>query len=93
MGGILIDREYSSFFIDLLLFVVSSVVIMVFLNNVYRAFCHLWMALASTSLLPAIYFIKIRLKVLNFQCDALNLCLDLLLYLGVPLVMSLISLL
>lgn len=27
MGGILIDREYSSFFIDLLLFVVSSVVI------------------------------------------------------------------
>lgn len=93
MGGILIDREYSSFFIDILLFVVSSVVIMVFLNNVYRAFCHLWMALASTSLLPAIYFIKIRLKVFNFQCDALNLCLDLLLYLGVPLVMSLISLL
>lgn len=66
---------------------------MISFDKVYRVFCHFCLAFASTSLLPAIYFIRIRLKVFNFQCNALNLCLDLLLYLGVPLVMSLISLL
>ena len=50
------------------------------------------MALASTSLLPAIYFIKIRFKVFSFACDTINTCMDLLLFLGTPLVMSLISL-
>lgn len=66
---------------------------MTFISKLYRGLCHLWMALASTALLPVIYFIKIRLEVFNFQSDVLNRCLDLLLLLGIPLLMSLFSLL
>lgn len=58
----------------------------------YRLLCHLWLALASTALLPTIYLIKIGVKVFDFPCKVLNMCLDLLLFLGIPVVMSLISL-
>lgn len=62
------------------------------ITKFYRGSCHFFMALASTSLLPAIYFIKIRLKVFSTPCDSLNGCLDLLLFLGIPLLLSLFSL-
>ena len=58
----------------------------------YRLLCHFLMALASTSLLPAIYLIKIGCKVFNTGYLALNKILDLVLFLGVPTILSLCSL-
>lgn len=61
--------------------------------KVYRTICHFILALASTSLLPAVYFIKSGVKVCHTPCEGINFALDLLLYLGVPVVLSILSLL
>ena len=50
------------------------------------------MALASTSLLPAIYFIKSEVEIFHLRCKGLGVVLDLLLLLGVPVVLSILSL-
>ena len=61
-------------------------------ERIYRGVCYFIMALASTSLLPAIYFIKSGYKVWNTPCSNLNLLLDLLIYIGIPVLVSLLSL-
>lgn len=63
-----------------------------FLEKLYRAICHFIMALASTSLLPAIYFIKSDSKVFHTPLPCLNIILDMVVYIGVPVLMSLVSL-
>ena len=65
---------------------------MTVLEKTYRFIWHFFMALSSTALLPAIYFIKIGCRVWHFRSDTLSLIFDILLYLGIPLIMSLISL-
>lgn len=62
------------------------------MERIYRAICHFIMALASTSLLPAIYFIKSGVVVFNTQCQCVNTVLDLVILLGVPVVLSVFSL-
>ena len=51
------------------------------------------MALASTSLLPTIYFIKSEVEIFYTQCKWVNIVLDLVLLLGVPMALSVLSLL
>ena len=63
------------------------------IEKTYRYFFHFYMALAATSLLPAIYFIKVGANICHTQYGALNKCLDLLCYLGIPVIMSLLALL
>ncbi len=65
---------------------------MSFMEKFYRDSCHFFMALASTSLLPAIYFVKIGYEVFQTNSVTVNRCLDLMLFLGVPVIMSLCSL-
>lgn len=62
------------------------------MERIYRTICHFIMALASTSLLPAIYFIKSGVKVLHTPCQCINMVLDIVLFLGVPIVLSVLSL-
>jgi len=62
-------------------------------ENIYRTGMHFFMALASTSLLPAIYFIKSGFKLWILDCECLGKTLDIALYIGIPLIMSLFSLL
>lgn len=66
---------------------------MKFIEKAYRFLCHFYMALASTSLLPAIYFIKIGARIFHTQNEGVNICLDLLVFLGIPVIMSLLALL
>lgn len=63
------------------------------IERIYRGVCYFIMALASTSLLPAIYFIKSNCKVWNTPYPNLNLLLELLMYIGIPVLMSFLSLL
>ena len=62
------------------------------MEKTYRTICHFIMALASTSLLPVIYFIKSEVKVFHTRCNCVNVMLDLLLLLGIPVVLSVLSL-
>jgi len=66
---------------------------MSFVEKFYRVSCHFFMALASTSLLPAIYFIKIGCEVFQTKIGTINKLLDLLMFLGVPVFLSWCSLL
>lgn len=66
---------------------------MKFIEKSYRYLCHFYMALAATSLLPAIYFIKIGASICHTQNDIVNICLDLLVILGITVIMSLLALL
>ena len=63
------------------------------MERIYRSICHFIMALASTSLLPAIYFIKSEVEMFHTQCKCINTVLDLMLLLGIPVVLSVFSLL
>lgn len=63
------------------------------IEKIYRAIFHFFMALASTSLLPAVYFIKSHCEVFHTASPCLNLFLDLSVYLGVPVLFSILSLL
>ena len=62
-------------------------------EKIYRGVMHFFMALASTSLLPSIYLIKIRCQIWHTTYGWLNVILDLLIYLGVPTLMSFLTLL
>lgn len=61
-------------------------------EKLYRGGMHFFMALASTSLLPAIYFIKSGYVLWSLDCEWLAKTLDIASYIGVPVIMSLISL-
>lgn len=63
------------------------------MENIYRSICHFIMAFASTSLLPVIYFIKSGIEVFHTECQCLNTVIDLVLLLGIPIVLSVVSLL
>lgn len=65
---------------------------MTIVEKIYRGFCHFLLALSSTSLLPAIYFIKSGCHVFRTQFILINLVLDILLFLGLPVLMSLLAL-
>ena len=54
---------------------------------------HFFMALAATSLLPAVYFIKTSTHLWQSGSQGLNVVLDLLVFLGLPLLLSFLSLL
>lgn len=58
----------------------------------YRGAFYFLMALASTSLLPAIYLLKSRYVLWNTKYSCINKPLDVITYLGVPLVMSIVAL-
>lgn len=68
-------------------------IIMTLFEKIYRVSCHFLMAMASTSLLPAIYFIKTGCRLFQTRFATINRILDLMLFLGVPVIMSLLSLL
>lgn len=61
-------------------------------EKIYRGGMHFFMALTSTSLLPAIYFIKSGCELWNLDCEWLGKLLDIVTYIGVPVLMSFISL-
>lgn len=63
-----------------------------FLEKLYRYLCHFNMALAATSLLPAIYFVKVGVSIFHTKCEILNTCFDLTAILGVPIIMSFFAL-
>lgn len=54
---------------------------------------HFFMALAATSLLPAVYFIKTSTHLWQSGSQGLNVVLDLFVFLGLPLLLSFLSLL
>lgn len=62
------------------------------MEKLYRAVCHFIIALASTSLLPAIYFIKSGVEFFHTQCQCFNIVLDLLVFLGFPVLLSMLTL-
>lgn len=62
------------------------------MEKAYRVVCHFIIALASTSLLPAIYFIKSEVKLFHTRCECINMVLDLAALLGVPIALSVLSL-
>ena len=62
------------------------------MERIYRNICYYIIALASTSLLPSIYLIKSGYELVHVESDVVNLALNLIFYLGGPLVLSLISL-
>jgi hypothetical protein len=63
------------------------------MEKIYRTICHFIMALASTSLLPAIYFIKSGVEIFQTRCKIANTAFDIVLILGVPVMLSVLSLL
>lgn len=65
---------------------------MIFIEKAYRFVFRFYMAMAATSLLPAIYFIKVDIKFFEFECKALNVCINLIVMLSIPIIMSLLSL-
>lgn len=62
------------------------------LEPIYRLVCHFLMALASTSLLPAIYLIKSKYRIFQMESECHNWILDFLFYIGIPILISLLSL-
>lgn len=62
------------------------------MEKIYRNICYFIIALASTSLLPAIYFIKSRYEVFHVECNSLNWVLHLGVYIGIPVLLSVLSL-
>lgn len=65
---------------------------MIKLESLYRALCLFFISMASTSLLPSIYFIKCGIRIWCTPYLMINIVLDLVLYIGIPVVMSLLSL-
>ena len=63
------------------------------LEKLYRLLLYFYMAIASTSLLPAVYFIKVSTRLWNSRFEVLNIGLNLLAFLGVPILLSFLSLL
>lgn len=63
------------------------------LEKLYRLLLYFYMAIASTSLLPAVYFIKVSTRLWNSRFEGLNIGLNLLAFLGVPILLSFLSLL
>lgn len=63
------------------------------LEKLYRLLLYFYMAIASTSLLPAVYFIKVSTRLWNSRFEGLNIGLNLLVFLGVPILLSFLSLL
>lgn len=62
------------------------------IEKLYRMLSWLFMSVAATSLLPAVYFIKNSTRLCKFGFGGLDICLDLLVFLGVPVLLSVLSL-
>ena len=62
-------------------------------EQLYRGVMHFFMAMASTSLLPAIYFIKCGVELWSLDCEWLSRTLDIVTFIGVPVLVSFLSLL
>lgn len=62
------------------------------IEKMYRMLLWFFMAVAATSLLPAVYFIKNSTRLFNSGYAGLNIGLDLLVFLGVPVLLSILSL-
>lgn len=62
------------------------------MEKIYRNFCYFMMALASTSLLPSIYFIKSGYEIFHVVPDNVNYILNLIVYIGLPVLLSKFSL-
>lgn len=62
------------------------------LEKLYRILSWFFMAVAATSLLPAVYFIKNSTHLWNSGIDGVDAGLDLLVFLGVPVLLSIVSL-
>lgn len=62
------------------------------MERLYRNILYFFIALASTSLLPSIYFIKSDYELLHFESGIINTILNLVVYIGAPVLLSLLSL-
>lgn len=62
------------------------------LEKLYRTLLWLLMSVAATSLLPAVYFIKLSTHLWNSGIKGLDIGIDLLVFLGIPVLLSILSL-